>query len=377
MFCPECGSTVADTNKFCRKCGISLSPPAPAERTPRRPPPLPTGPARVEHQGAGQADASIAPGSAAAATGATVYAGFGRRFLAFILDFVLVLVMVSFSIGFLKGFDSRLAKGAVLMIVIVPWLYKAILESSAGQATLGKRAFGIQVSCLKGERIGFWRATARVFAQVLSHLSFYIGYLMAAFTKRQQALHDLIAGTLVVRRGSSPAVIALAPPAPRGDGAAIVALCVVAGIGGVGILAAIAIPAYQEYTIRAQVVDGLNLADAYKTAAAEALASGVNASNINSGQGGTIEVNAPSAGKYVESVVVVAGNVYVTYGRDANALISGHHLTIYSIQRANGEILWVCGKAAVPPGEDLTDLRIAERQLTDLPNKYLPSSCKG
>lgn len=378
MFCPECGSSVADTNRFCRKCGVSLSPAAAAEQTPRRPPPLPTGPSVAERQEAPQA-ASAAPSSAAtAAPRATVYAGFGRRSLAFVIDFVLVMMTISIASALLVGNNSKLATGGVVCIVMIPWLYKAIMESSAWQATLGKLALGIRVASVEGERIGFWRATTRVLGQVLNHLSLYIGYLLAAFTKRQQALHDLIAGTVVVRRGASPAEIALAPPAPRGDGIAIVALCVVGGIGGVGILAAIAIPAYQDYTIRAQVVDGLNLADPYKAAAAEALVSGANAFTLNSGPDGAIQVDAPSAGKYEDSINIVAGNVYITYGQDANALIRGHHLAIYWVQRANGDVLWICGRAPVPPGKDFAELdATAERKMTDLPDRYLPSSCKG
>ena len=72
-------------------------------------------------------------------------------------------------------------------------------ESSARQATLGKMAFGIVVTDVHARRISFARATGRFFGKVLSNLTFCIGYLLAAFTDRKQALHDLIAGTLVVR----------------------------------------------------------------------------------------------------------------------------------------------------------------------------------
>jgi uncharacterized RDD family membrane protein YckC len=77
-------------------------------------------------------------------------------------------------------------------------LYFAILESSVWQATLGKRALGVVVTDLSGDRISFGRATGRHFAHYLSAI-FLIGFLVQPFTAKRQALHDKIAGTLVVR----------------------------------------------------------------------------------------------------------------------------------------------------------------------------------
>jgi uncharacterized RDD family membrane protein YckC len=78
------------------------------------------------------------------------------------------------------------------------WLYHTLMESSSLQATLGKMALGIVVTDLDGGRISFGRATARYWSQILSALILGIGYLMAGFTERKQALHDMIAKTLVV-----------------------------------------------------------------------------------------------------------------------------------------------------------------------------------
>jgi uncharacterized RDD family membrane protein YckC len=82
---------------------------------------------------------------------------------------------------------------------LVNWIYEAALESSSYQATLGKMALGLKVTDLEGRRISFARATGRHFAKILSGLMFFIGFIMAGFTQRKQALHDMIAGTLVVR----------------------------------------------------------------------------------------------------------------------------------------------------------------------------------
>ena len=72
------------------------------------------------------------------------------------------------------------------------------MDSSSKQGTLGKMAIGIKVTDLEGKRITFGRATGRHFGKYLSYFTMYIGYLMAAFTQKRQALHDIIAGTLVL-----------------------------------------------------------------------------------------------------------------------------------------------------------------------------------
>jgi uncharacterized RDD family membrane protein YckC len=74
------------------------------------------------------------------------------------------------------------------------------MESSVKQATLGKLAIGIIVTDLQGSRITFGRATGRYFGKILSSLILSIGYIMAGFTEKKQALHDMIAGCLVVMK---------------------------------------------------------------------------------------------------------------------------------------------------------------------------------
>jgi uncharacterized RDD family membrane protein YckC len=97
------------------------------------------------------------------------------------------------------------------------------MESSAKQATVGKMALGIIVTDLDGRRIGFGRATGRYFAKILSALTLGIGFLMAGFTERKQALHDMVASCLVIRgaapsqaRVTSTTAPPLPPPPPYG-----------------------------------------------------------------------------------------------------------------------------------------------------------------
>ena len=87
-------------------------------------------------------------------------------------------------------------------LVLEMWLYNALMESSSKQATLGKMALGLVVVNPKGKRLSFARATGRFFSKFLisSILTIGVGYILAAFTEKKQALHDMIAGTLVVNR---------------------------------------------------------------------------------------------------------------------------------------------------------------------------------
>jgi uncharacterized RDD family membrane protein YckC len=83
---------------------------------------------------------------------------------------------------------------------VLNWLYFSLLESSGWQATLGKKALGLEVTDLAGRRISFGRATGRFFAKYISAIILMIGFLMAGFTEKKQALHDILAGTLVIRK---------------------------------------------------------------------------------------------------------------------------------------------------------------------------------
>lgn len=84
--------------------------------------------------------------------------------------------------------------------IMAGWLYAAGMESSSYQATLGKMALGLKVTDLRCNRISFARATGRHFAKWLSALILMIGFIMVAFTERKQGLHDMLAGTLVVKK---------------------------------------------------------------------------------------------------------------------------------------------------------------------------------
>jgi uncharacterized RDD family membrane protein YckC len=140
------------------------------------------------------------------------YAGFWRRFWAALLDvFILSLIGIVvthvFGVNPLKFSVFTQPIGRVgdigrtrLAGIATGWLYFAILESSPAQATVGKMLLHIGVTRVDGSRASFLRATVRYFAKYLSALIFMIGFLMAAVTRHKQALHDMIADCVVVKR---------------------------------------------------------------------------------------------------------------------------------------------------------------------------------
>ena len=149
--------------------------------------------------------------------GRVVYAGFWKRVAASFIDsfittalsyIVQIPLMMIFGVSMvgMAGGDDPFASGAgIAMIGLIyvvsigiPLLYFSWMHSSTHQASLGKMAVGIKVVRSNGERISFWRAFGRYWAMIPSALILLIGYLMAGFTERKQALHDMISDTLVV-----------------------------------------------------------------------------------------------------------------------------------------------------------------------------------
>jgi len=157
------------------------------------------------------------------------YAGFWKRFAAYLIDSIIIGIAVGFLIFIFGGlfglgmlssdmeFDEESMEmedpaamligammGTIVLLwfvsMIAQWLYFALMEASSTQGTLGKMALGIKVTDTMGYPITFGRATGRYFGKILSGAILMIGYIMAAFTERKQALHDMMAGTLVLNK---------------------------------------------------------------------------------------------------------------------------------------------------------------------------------
>jgi type IV pilus assembly protein PilA len=137
----------------------------------------------------------------------------------------------------------------------------------------------------------------------------------------------------------------------------------------IGILAAIAIPAYQNYTIRAQVTEGLTLGDGWKTAIAEYYANTGNMPAAIANLAGTSQ----TVGKYESSIVVSTGTIVITYGNAANSKISGSTLSLIPYTNANNDVLWQCGNATIPTAASAT--LVGNAGSSTVPAQYLPTSC--
>lgn len=158
------------------------------------------------------------------------------------------------------------------------------------------------------------------------------------------------------------------------QGFTLIELMIVVAI--IGILAAIAIPAYQDYTIRAQVTEGLNLADAAKTAVAETVAS-TGAWPTDLTAAGMNNANPPS-GKYVTGVTISTGTIKIAYGNQANATIATQELDLRPYRSANGDVIWVCGTAPVPAGASPNDAAgtASAADATSIAARYRPQVCR-
>ncbi len=142
------------------------------------------------------------------------FAGFWLRAIAYFIDTVLISlvggVIASFyPTAFLKFPDAastslaslpQLTPVAFVITIAATWLYYTMFEASAWQATPGKRVLKLYVTDLGGQRPSFARVAARNLAKIISSLTFLVGYLIAGFTERKQALHDILANCLVLRR---------------------------------------------------------------------------------------------------------------------------------------------------------------------------------
>lgn len=185
MYCPQCGTVLPDNAVFCSACGHATN-------------------------------FAAAPAFTPAVQTQFAYAGFWLRLVAYIIDAIIlgfifgafvVLPLMHGSIyvngnsfpEIMRQMGPQLGR-ARFISVLGAWLYYALFESSAWQATLGKKALGLEVTDLHGKRISFGRATGRYFGKIISAMILMIGFIMIGFTEKKQGLHDIMARCLVLKK---------------------------------------------------------------------------------------------------------------------------------------------------------------------------------
>jgi type IV pilus assembly protein PilA len=149
----------------------------------------------------------------------------------------------------------------------------------------------------------------------------------------------------------------------------------------IGILAAIAIPAYQDYTIRAQVAEGMNLAAAAKAAISETYLNTGTAplTRTEAGMDNSVGGGVETQGKYVSAVNVASGEVVITYGNDAHTNVTGLILVLTPHLSTDQSVIWECGNAGVPAGAAgglMTGGLRTNPAGTTVPVNYLPAACR-
>ena len=215
MYCSKCGANLAAGTAFCGSCGTPTGTPVAAIARPA------ASPAYV----GGSSQAAYADPAGLVVSRGFTYAGFWLRVVASLIDGIIMgaaMGVLLLPLFLLTGMGARLNGMAqrngqpdpaiifgflgmmfvfVVVAVLIQWLYHAYLESGETQATWGKQVLGVYVTDLTGNPVTFGRASGRFFAKMVTGMiPLGIGYVMAGFTERRQALHDMIASCLVLRR---------------------------------------------------------------------------------------------------------------------------------------------------------------------------------
>jgi uncharacterized RDD family membrane protein YckC len=214
MYCSKCGTAIPQGEAFCSACGQPVNPPFAAG--PNASISAASVPPSLARPYVSVSPAPLFPQSA--------YAGFWLRVVAAIIDGIVISIpLVPMCLILFASMIPALTRGEdpmnvvmtvlprialfLLAALILSWLYWAGLESSAWQATLGKKALGLYVTEIAGNRATFARASGRFFAgRGIGHvpsfggLYFLISCICAGLTEKKQALHDMIASCLVLRR---------------------------------------------------------------------------------------------------------------------------------------------------------------------------------
>jgi uncharacterized RDD family membrane protein YckC len=156
----------------------------------------------------------------------TNYAGFWLRFVAVIIDAIIIWVVQSFifipilaamGLGFAGSIETMdfndpeqaagmfasimaMMSGIWILSLVLNVLYHTFMEASKFQGSVGKLALGLKVTDLQGNKLDFVKALVRNLCKIISNFTLLIGYIMAGFTEKKQALHDMIASTLVLKK---------------------------------------------------------------------------------------------------------------------------------------------------------------------------------
>ena len=300
MICAKCGTNNLYVATECSACGASL---APTETT------------------------------------ELVYAGFWKRFAALFIDGLLVTIasiLLFLILALVLGMQSALMIGLFYLLMFgLSAYYFVSMEAGPNSATFGKRWLKLRVLDVDGNRLSTGRAFVRWLAHGISNITFYIGYLIQPFTERKQALHDIVSTTTVVDDepdGSSTGLIV-----------ALIAGTVLIFVV-IGVLAAVAIPAYSSYVGKAHVAQAFPQAKAATQVLDQYfIANGKLPDTV-------AEANLPA---YESDAAALrydtqTGQVIVEFSAGQGAL-AGHHLNFTPILLIDNTLEWKCSSKDIRP----------------------------
>lgn len=314
MFCSQCGKANVDGITHCAACSAPLA---------------------------------LSRAALDAQDSAPLFAGFWRRVAAYLVDSLILFIPAVVFTYLVPGLLEFFAQ-------VVIWIvYKTALEGGEKQATLGKRALGIKVTGRDGGRISYGRAAGRAVGLYVSALTLMVGLVMAGLTKRKQALHDMMSSTLVVNTAAEESEVA----AGRATGTmpmtagVWIATIVFAFIPVLGVVAAVAIPAYQDYLIRAKVAEVIAEAGRVKAQSQEAFARALKEGSA------AAPSEVPPTSKFVKRITVDPATATVRTEIDAVRFAAPQVPEGAAVILTLGEGGWQCrGKG--------------------IPDRYLPQTCR-
>ena len=316
MYCTKCGSINLDDAKFCAACGQAIG---------------------IAIEGA-------------SATVDIVYAGFWQRFAALFIDGLIMgvaIMLVSFAlIGSIAAGGGSMAY--MLLIYVLAFAmsaaYFTLMESSESGATYGKRLLKIRVTDTQGERLTRGRAFGRWLAHALSNFTFYIGYLIQPFTEKKQALHDLASSTVVISTDGKNKSTGL-----------IIGLVIgfIFFIFIMGILAAIAIPAYSGYVAKAKVAQAHSKGESATHALDQYFRTHGKFPDTLSEAGVQDAQDPTSASELLYDTQ--SGQLFIEFNDKQGAGIAGKHLAYTPTLMIDNTLEWKCSSPDIR-----TDLLIAQ-----------------
>jgi len=315
MFCSQCGKANVEGIPHCAACGAPLA---------------------------------IAGSGSRAQSPAPLFAGFWRRVAAYLVDSLILFIPSLVFALLVPGMLEFLAQ------VIVWIIYKTALEGGERQATLGKRALGIKVTGPDGGRISYGRAAGRAVGFYVSAIPLMIGLAMAGLTKRKQALHDMMSSTLVVNAAAEESEVAAGRttgtmPMTAGVWIAVIVLVFVPFF--LGIVAAVAIPAYQDYLVRAKMMEVVSEGGRVKAQSQEVFA------RARKEGSAPARSEVPPTSKYVKRITVDPAAATVRTEIDTVRFGSPQVAEGSAVIHTLGEGGWKCRGVGVP-------------------DKYLPQACR-